>query len=67
MSCSIITIVTSRGMLVTSLSTSRRSSIESPAKGSSRSRTLGFWASAIATSTRRRSPYEVWASGRSAI
>ena len=51
---------------VTSLRTSRRSSIERPAKGSSSNRIRGFWASAMAISTRRRSPYEVWASGRSA-
>ena len=37
----------------------RRSSIDSPANGSSSSSTFGFCVSAMAISTRRRSPYEV--------
>src|SRR5665213_3435373 len=48
MSCSIITMVTSRSMPRRSFSTSRRSSIERPANGSSSSSTLGAWASAMA-------------------
>ena len=56
MSCSIMTMVTSRGMAASSFCTSRRSSTERPANGSSSSSTFGFCASAMAISTRRRSP-----------
>ena len=42
MLCSIITMVTSRGMAVSSSRTSRRSSIERPANGSSSSSTFGL-------------------------
>jgi hypothetical protein len=55
MSCSIITIVTSRGM-ASKLAHVRRSSIDRPANGSSSSNTFGFCASAMAISTRRLSP-----------
>ena len=56
MLCSIMTMVTSRGMAASSFCTSRRSSMERPANGSSSSSTFGFCANAMAISTRRRSP-----------
>ncbi|GAC1600330.1 MAG: hypothetical protein NVS4B10_12010 [Myxococcales bacterium] len=48
--------MTSRGMAASCACVSRRSSRDSPANGSSRSRRRGSWASAIAISTRRCSP-----------